>query len=131
MNAFIVELENRPGTAADVAEAIGSRGINLTSAAGMACGSSGTMVVTSTDEAGTRSVLQSGGYTFRELEIVAATLADSPGALAGVLRKIASAGVNVEALLPMGMNENGIVVGFVTDNAAVTRSALGQATAAR
>jgi len=38
MVAFLVDLENRVGTLAEVAEAVSERGINLTGAAGVACG---------------------------------------------------------------------------------------------
>ena len=41
MIAFLVELENRVGSVAEVAEAIAERGINITGGAGVACGGSG------------------------------------------------------------------------------------------
>ena len=46
-------------------------------------------------------------------------------------RRLASAGVNIEAIFPMGMAGNDIQVGFVTDNATKAREVLSTAAAAR
>ena len=70
MIAFVVELENRPGSAAEVTEAIAERGINVTGAAGVACGSTGQVALTTNDEAGTRRALLGQGFKFHEVEVV-------------------------------------------------------------
>ncbi len=126
MNAFIVTLDNEPGAAAEVAEAIAERGINVTGGSGATCGDSGTLVVTTNDEAGTRRVLEANDWKFREVELVPATLSDAPGTLADALRRLANANINVEAMIPMGMSDRGITIAFATNNASKTRSALGQ-----
>src|ERR1017187_2885341 len=76
MIAFLIETENRVGSAAEVAETISERGINITGGSGLAVGSSGRLALTTNDEAGTRRALLGRGYKFREIEIVPITLPD-------------------------------------------------------
>jgi hypothetical protein len=125
MNAFIVELSNRKGEGARLTEAIARRGIDVTGFAGVTAGSNGAVVLTTDDEAATQTVLSDAGFSTREIELVTATLADKPGTLAAAFRKLADAGVNVEAAMPTGMNADGVNVGFATDDPTKARQALG------
>src|SRR5947209_9902800 len=95
MNAFIVELENKPGELARVTESIARKGINITSLAGNTVGSKGSIGVLTSDEASTRSALKDLNCSYREVEVVPAALADEPGTLAKAARRLADAGVNV------------------------------------
>jgi hypothetical protein len=126
MNAFIIEMENRPGEVARIAAAIGEKGINITNAAGIAVGSSGGFGMTTTDEAGTRSALDQLGCTYREVEVFTIALDDRAGTLADATRRLADAGVNIEYLAPAGMSGGQMTVAFGVDDAAKARSALGQ-----
>jgi hypothetical protein len=126
MNAFIVDLKNKPGEFAKVAESIASKGINLTGFTGATCGDTGSVALTTNDEAGTRRILTDGSWTYRELEVVTAGLADQPGSLAQVARRLANAGVNIEAAIPTGMSNGKVHVGFVTDNPAKAKEALSE-----
>ena len=123
MIAFLVDLENRVGSAAEVAEAIAERGINVTGGAGMACGNSGQLAVTTNDEAATRRLLLGRGYNFREIELVPITLADTPGTFARTCRALADAKINVEAAFAMGTG-GGNTIAFATDDPARARSIL-------
>ena len=125
MNAFIVELENKAGELARVTEAIAVRGINILGFAGATAGGMGSTVLMTNDEAGTRSALAGAGARFRELELVTARLAHQPGSLAAALRRLADAGVNIEAALPVGMDGGNVSVAFATNDAARTREVLG------
>ena len=53
MRAFIIELENRPGALADISEALGQRGINITGVAGSAWDDDGAIAIITNDESGT------------------------------------------------------------------------------
>ena len=130
MNAFIIELENTPGALAKVTAAIAERGIDITSFSGATCGTSGTVCLLTNDEAGTRRALQDGGFTSHEIEVVPAALVNKPGSLAAAARKLAAAGVNIEAALPTGMSGSNVVVEFATSDPARARSALGELVAA-
>ena len=51
---------------------------------------------------------------------------NKPGALAMITRKLANAGVNLEAAMPTGMSGNKVQIAFATDNAAKATEALGE-----
>lgn len=125
MNAFIVELENSPGSLAAVAAATSERGINITGIAGVTVGSQGAIALVTNDEAGTRSCLDAAGFQYREIGLVSAALEDRPGSLADAARRLADAGVNIEALLPTGMDGSRISVAFGVDDVEAARRALG------
>lgn len=123
MNAFLIDLENRPGALAGVAEAVAGRGINITAVAGVGFGGSGAVVLTTDDDAGTRSALEAGGFRYRSLAVVSVALEHRPGTLAEAARKLADAGVNVEAAFPTGMADGKVMIGFaVADPAAAGRA---------
>ena len=69
------------GQLADLADASGSKGINITGIAGSTWQDSGAITIITNDDAGTRSLLDSRGTEFRELDLVAASLEDKPGTL--------------------------------------------------
>ena len=129
MNAFIVELENKPGELARVTEAIAQKGINILGFTGATCGDSGSIVLLTNDEAATRSALAGAGCPTREVELVVASLGHTPGTLAAVARKLADAGVNIVAALPTGMDGGNISIAFATDNPTRAREAIGEKTA--
>ena len=126
MNAFIVDLKNKPGELARIAEAIAEKGIDITGFTGATCGDTGTVALATNDEAGTRRVLTDGRWTYRPVELVTASMANKPGTLAKVTRKLASAGVNIEAALPTGMSGDNVHVAFATDNPSKAKEALGE-----
>jgi hypothetical protein len=126
MNAFIVELKNKPGELARATESIAQKGINILGFTGATCGDSGSIVLLTNDEAGTKKALAGAGFPTREVELVVASLANQPGSLAMVARKLADAGVNIEAALPTGMEGGNVSVAFATDNPARARQIIGE-----
>ena len=122
MRAFIVSLDNRPGTLADLGEALGQRGINITGIAGSTWEGNGAAAIITNDDAGAKAALDEAGLDYRESELVSADLADRPGTLGEAARRLASAGVNIELILPTGMQ----TVAFGVDNADSAREALGE-----
>ncbi len=125
MNAFIVDLKNKPGELAKVAEAIAAKGIDLRGVTGATCGDSGTVTLITNDEAGTTRALTEGQWKFRPIELVTAAIVDRPGSFAQATRSLANAGLNIEAALPIGMSGGKIQVAFATDNPVKAREALG------
>jgi hypothetical protein len=130
MNGFIVELQNKPGELARLAEAIAQKGINIEAFTGATCGGSGSVVVLTNDEGGTRKALSEAGITARETELVTTSLEHKPGTLAAAARKLADAGINVDAALPVGMADGKVSLAFATDQPDRARSVLGVTEAA-
>jgi hypothetical protein len=71
-------------------------------------------------------VLDAKGIEHRDVEIVSASLEDRPGTLGAAARRLADRGINIEVILPTGMQGNRISVAFGVDDAAGAREALGE-----
>ena len=130
MNAFLIELTNQPGELARAAEAIAAKGINITALSGSTCGDGGSVAIMTSDDAMTRAALQDARFTFREIEAVETPLPHQPGTLARASRRLAEAGVNIEAVLATGMQGGDVTVAFVTADPARAKQVLAQAGAA-
>lgn len=124
MQVFLVDLKNKPGELARAAEAIAAKGIDITGISGATCGDSGRAAVITNDHATTKAVLTEAGFKFTEMEATDTALRQQPGTLAKAARRLADAGINVEALLPIGMEGNEVHVAFVTNDAAKARQIL-------
>jgi hypothetical protein len=127
MTAFLVDLENKPGALANVAEALGAKGVNITGISGATCSDGGRAAITTADDVTTRTVLQGLKTKFKEYEVTESSLANTPGSLGKAARRLADAGVNIEAIFPTGMSGNEVHVGFVTDNPIKARDILSTA----
>lgn len=127
MNVFIVELKDQPGELARVAEAVARKGIDITGFSGATSGGRGTVALLTSDEAGTRAALSEGGFNAREVEVAMASLENKPGTLAAAARKLADAGINIEAALPTAMAGANVTIAFATDQPARAQSVLGGA----
>jgi len=126
MNTFIVDLKHRPGELAKVTEVIAQKGIDITAFSGVTCGDSGSVALITNDEAGTRRALSDAGHKAREIEVVSASLVNKPGSLAEITRKLANAGINIEAALPTGMADGNVTVAFATDQPAKAKGLLSE-----
>jgi hypothetical protein len=127
MIAFIVDLQDKPGELARVAEAIAQKGINITGFTGATAGGRGAVMLVTNDEEGTRRALTDAGCTVRESELVTASLEHRPGSLAAAARKLADAGINISGAMPVGMSEGKVSIAFATDQPAKARELIGSA----
>ena len=125
MNLFIVELKDQPGTLAGLAEALATKGINIESIGGIESGGTGTPALLTNDEDSARKALAEAGYTIRETEVATVALEHKPGTFAAAAKKLADAGINVTAVLPIPMAEGKVGVAFATDQPAKARELLG------
>lgn len=94
-----VVLEDRPGTLADLGEALGAAGINVEGLCGVASEGAGLIHVLVEDSAGARTVLDEAGIEVRdEREVVIIDCPDEPGAFGQRARRAADAGVNIDLI---------------------------------
>ena len=63
---FTVQLDDRPGSLARVATALGQRGVNITGIVGVAEDTAGALMLTTSDPDATREVLGGLGIDFEE-----------------------------------------------------------------
>ena len=86
-----VQLPDRPGTLADLGEALGGAGINIAGAAGMAAGGQADIHLLVHDPAAARGAIEQAGFQVtNERDVVVADIADEPGALGKAARRMAS-----------------------------------------
>jgi hypothetical protein len=117
-----IELEDRPGTLAEVLEALGGAGINVEGGCGFAVGDRGVLHVLLEDASAAREPIQRAGARLTgEREVLVKQVEDRPGTAGQVLRKIADAGINVN--LVYFASGTRLVIGPADVEAA--RSALG------
>jgi hypothetical protein len=126
VNAFVVEAKNEPGKLAEVSKALADKGINIMSGAVITMGERGGLALITNDADATRKALRDANASFREIEVLPVGLADEPGSLAKVARKLADARVNVELLLPTGMIAGKVTLALGVDNIEAARKALAQ-----
>ncbi len=116
-----VILEDRPGTLAEAAEALGDAGINIDGLCGFPSEGKGALHFLVEDAAGARSALEG---TSAELtgvrDVLVLEVEDRPGAFGEVARKIADAGVNID--LVYAATETRVVIG--TDDLEKAQAAL-------
>lgn len=94
-----VILEDRPGTIAEMGEALGAAGVNIDGICGFPSEGRGVLHVLVEDAAAAKSALEGAGLEVRgEREVVVSQLEDRPGELGGLARKIADAGANVDLI---------------------------------
>jgi hypothetical protein len=130
MIGFLVECENRPGEIARVSQAIAEKDVNITASSSLAWGEHGAIGVIASDADAAREALAGTGMTVHEYELVSFQLLDRPGSLAEASDRLATAGVNVEFLLPTGYAAGEVTLAAGVDNVMLARQALSQVAAA-
>jgi hypothetical protein len=120
---FTIMLSDRPGELARVGEALGKAGVNIEGVAGAVTDGRGVLHIAVEDANGARSALNAAGVEVaREADALLfdiSAYADTPGSLGVIARKIAEAGVNIEALYLAHDNRNVLVS---SDNEAARRA---------
>ena len=91
-----VRLENKPGTLADLGEALGKGSVNIEGLCGP-CESEGIARILVDDVASARSALEKAKIeVIEESDVLVLEVEDKPGELGRVFRRIADAGVNID-----------------------------------
>src|SRR5437588_2665478 len=93
---LLVVLQDRPGTLADLGEALGKAGVHIDGISGMAVAGEGFAHILVEDASAARQALQGSGIEVRsESDVVVVDVQDRPGTLGEIARKMADAGVNI------------------------------------
>ena len=113
---FVVQVTNKPGQMADLAEQMAAAGVDLRAIGGGGLGETGHFIMTTADDDTARTVLEQGGWTFIEGESLLAEVDDRPGGMARVARELADANVNVLGHLFLGRWSDRATFAFVVDD---------------
>ncbi|MGH2529638.1 MAG: ACT domain-containing protein [Actinomycetota bacterium] len=120
-----ISLEDRPGTLADLGEALGKAGVNIEGICGIGVEGRAIIHVLVEDAVKARQALEGAGIKVEgEAEAIVEDFSgdeDRPGALGAMARRIAEAGVNIQVTY-IATGSRGVIV--TTDNAKA-RQALG------
>jgi hypothetical protein len=122
---FIVQLENRPGALAELARALGNRGVNIDHVAGGGAGTIGYAAFSTDDDEAARAVLATSGHEYTEGASFVVDLPDRPGGLADVTEKLADAGMSIHGLLVVGRRDGRMSVALAVDDVEAARRVLG------
>ena len=124
MQEFNVSLTDKPGELAEVASAVGERGINILGCVGLGRSTASVTMVTD-DEDATAKVLKEMGRDFEANELILTTLSNEPGALAEMATKLSDEGINIISFYIMKMEMDAADVALTTDNPSKTKEILG------
>jgi hypothetical protein len=124
MNGYMISTQDAPGIAARLLEATAARGVNVFPVYGLADGTTGILLAVSDDEDGLRGAIADAGLQATALEMVTAELDNRPGTGAELFRKLADAGVNLRAAVPIGMGDR-VQMALAADDASALKAALG------
>ena len=122
---FVVQLRNEPGALAELLEALAARGLDLRSIGASGIGEQGAAVLVLNDARVARQVLRAGKYTFTESEALVTSAPDQPVAVAGIARRLADAGVNLQGLAILGWHQGKAELALSVDQPEVARRVLG------
>jgi hypothetical protein len=121
---LVIDIENTPGSLAEVATAISDAGVNIAAATCIGPGDRAEVhILVPHAEAVKHALAISHVGISRERQVVVVEVEDRPGVLADLTRKIARAGVNLD--LVYIATQNRIVFG--ADDLDALRTAVGQA----
>lgn len=91
-----VFIENKTGRVSEVSDVLGGVGVNIRGFSVSDTVDYGIVRLVVDDPEKARTALQDAGFTVRVSEVLCINLPDHPGGLAGVLKTVSSAGVNIE-----------------------------------
>jgi hypothetical protein len=99
MKDLTIILEDRPGSLAQMGEALGKAGINIEGSCGITCQGVGVFHILVKDSNKARKILEGAGFEVRdEYSVLILEIEDKPGELGKITRRIADAGVSLKLM---------------------------------
>lgn len=124
MTEFTINLANRPGQLADFAQLLADGSVNVEALTAYTIENQGVVRVVVDDPAVARRLLAETGLAVEEREVLTTVLANRPGTLAEMTRKLAQAGVNIDALYVLRSSAAGLELALAVNDLASSRSQL-------
>jgi hypothetical protein len=116
MREFAMHVTHRPGEVARIAGALGRKGVNIRSIAGMNIGTQGVIRLITDDIEAARSALQEGNIRFEENEVCTVLLENKAGELAEVASKMSNASLNLNAVYVVGLSGDLVELAVIADD---------------
>ena len=121
-----IQLTNKPGDLARVADALARRGVNIKALAGLSVGGMAMTRILPEDIVVARSALEAANIRFTESEVHLVLLENKAGVLATVTTRLGEAGVNLEAIYITGVADDLVELAIVGDDPKKTKKVLEQ-----
>jgi hypothetical protein len=111
-----IQLTNKPGDLARVAQALARRGVNIKALAALSVEGRAMARILPDDIVVARSAFEAANIRFTEGEVHLVLLENKPGFLANVTDRLGDAGINLEAIYVTGVADDLVELAIVTDN---------------
>jgi hypothetical protein len=111
-----IQLTNKPGDLARVAEALSRRGVNIKAIAALSMNGMAVGRILPDDIVAARGALEAANIRFNESEVHLVLLENKAGVVADLANRLGTAGVNLEALYVTGVAEDLVELAIVGDN---------------
>ena len=119
-----IQLTNKPGDLARVAQALARRGVNIKALAALSVGGVAVARILPDDIVVARSALEAANVRFTEGEVHVVLLENKAGVLANVSERLGEAGINLEAMYVTGVADGLVELAIVSDNPKKTKKIL-------
>jgi hypothetical protein len=119
-----LQLTNKPGDLARVAQALAHRGVNVKALAALSIGGMATARILPDDIVAARSAFEAAHIRFAESEVHLVLLENKAGVLASVAERLGEAGINLEAIYVTGVADDLVELAVVSDNPKKTKKIL-------
>ena len=124
MKEFDVYVQNKPGELARVCEMLGNHGVNIRAIASERTNDRPMIKILTDDEATTKAALSRTGISYAQRDVISVKMADRPGELGKIARKLARAMVNVDSIYIIGKNGSTTDIAFTVEDIRRAESAL-------
>src|SRR5262245_21200095 len=121
-----IQLSNKPGDLARVADALARRGVNIKALVGLSVGGMALTRILPDDIVAARSAFEAANVRFTESEVYLVLLENKAGVLATVTARLGEAGVNLEAIYVTGIADDLVELAIVGDDPNKTKKILEQ-----
>jgi len=116
LKQFDVFMEDRPGSLARLAELLGASGVNIKAIASERAQTRPLIRIVTDDERTTRSTLERAGIQYAIRDLISLRLADRPGELGKIARKLSRAMVNIDSIYILGKEGKFTDLALTVDN---------------
>jgi hypothetical protein len=121
MRDCVIQLTNKPGDLARVAEALARRGVNIKALTALSTGGMATARILPDDIVAARSAFEAAHIRFTESEVHLVLLENKAGVVANLTDRLGDAGVNLEAIYITGVADDLVELAVVSDNPKKTK----------
>jgi len=121
-----IQLTNKPGDLARVADALARRGVNIKALVGVSVSGMAVTRILPDDIVAARSAFEAANIRFTESEVHLVLLENKAGVLATVTSRLGEAGVNLEAIYVTGIADDLVELAVVGDDPKKTKKVLEQ-----